>query len=100
MADSILIDTLQFGPDDAPTQKYEIYGDDEKTPKYAVILRKNGDDWQKLDETLSFAAKEEQEQAATTLDYGSGDSMPELRDLNAEARERCEQHWQSSQGSR
>jgi len=26
MTDATLIETLQFGPDDAPEQKYEIYG--------------------------------------------------------------------------
>lgn len=97
MADSILIDTLQFGPEDAPVQKYEIYGDDEKTPTFAQIYRREGDDWQKLDETLTFAARDEQKEVAVAMDYGSGDSLPELRDLPGEARERCEQHWQESQ---
>lgn len=96
MADSTLIDTIQFGPEDAPTRKYEIYGSDEKTPTYALIYEQNGGDWRKRDETLSFAAKEEQEEAASTMDYGTSDSLPELRDLNAEARERCEQHWRNS----
>lgn len=97
MADSILIDTLHFGPENAPAQKYEIYGDDEKTPTYALIYQQNGNGWQKLDETLSFAAKEEQEEATKTMDYGTSDTMPDLRDLVAEAKERCEQHWQNSQ---
>jgi len=94
MADSTLIDTLHF-PEDAPVQQYEIYGDDEKTPTYAVISRRDGDSWQKLDDTLSFAAQDEQEETGT-MDYGYSDSMPDLRDLPAEARERCEQHWQKS----
>lgn len=97
MADSILIDTLQFGPEDAPVQKYEIYGDDESTPTHAVIYRKDDGGWQKLDETLSFAAEDEQKEATEAMGYGSGDSLPELRDLPAEAREHCEQHWQNSQ---
>ncbi|RPE01283.1 hypothetical protein BBB56_10465 [Candidatus Pantoea deserta] len=97
MADSKLIDTLHFGPDDAPVQKYEIYGDDEKTPVYAVIYRLQDGDWQKLDEKLTFAARDEQKAVAVAMDYGSGDSLPELRDLPAEARARCEEHWQNSQ---
>lgn len=44
MADSTLIDTLQFGPDDAPTHKYEVYGDDEKIPTYALIYQHSGGD--------------------------------------------------------
>lgn len=98
MADAKLIDTLQFGPEGAPTRKYEIYGDDEKTPAYALIYEQNGGDWQKQTETLNFAVKEEQEEASSTMDYGTSDSLPELRDLKAEARERCEQHWQKSGG--
>lgn len=96
MADSTLIDTLQFGPEDAPTQKYEIYGDDEQTPTYAVIYQQHDGSWQKQDETLSFAVKEEQEEATNTLDYGSGDPLPDLRDLVTEAKERCEQHWHNT----
>ena len=96
MDDSTLIDTLQFGPEDAPTQKYEIYGDDEKTPTYALIYQQRDGRWQKLDDTLSFAAKEEQEEATNTLDYGSGDPLPDLRDLVNEAKERCEQHWHNT----
>lgn len=95
MADATLIDTLHF-PEDAPKQQYEIYGDDEKTPTYAVISRLNGDSWQPLDEKLSFAAQDEKEETQHAMGYGAGDSMPDLRDLPAEARERCEQHWQKS----
>jgi len=96
MADSILIDTVQFGPNDAPTHKYEIYGDDEKTPTWALIYEQKDGDWEKIDETLTFAAKDEQEEATSTMDYGSSDSLPDLRDLPAEARERCEKHWQDN----
>ncbi len=28
------------------------------------------------------------------MGYGSGDTLPDLRDLPAEARARCEEHWQ------
>ncbi len=97
MTDATLIETLQFGPDDAPEQKYEIYGDDEKTPTYALIYRQHDGDWEKLDEKLTFAARDEQKEVAVAMDYGSGDSLPELRDLPAEAREHCERHWQNSQ---
>lgn len=96
MADSTLIDTLQFGPNDAPTHKYEIYGSDEKTPTYALIYEQNGGDWEKIDETLTFAAKDEHDEAASTMDYGTSDGLLELRDLPAEAQERCEKHWQDN----
>jgi len=96
MADTTLIDTLQFGPDDAPTHKYEVYGDDEKTPTYALIYQHSGGDWEKIDETLTFAAKDEQDEASSTMDYGSSDGLPELRNLPAEARERSEKHWRDN----
>jgi len=97
MADSVLIDTLQFGSEGEGAQKYEIYGGDEKTPVYALIYRQEDGEWRKLDEKLSFAARDEQKEVAVAMDYGSGDSLPELRDLPAEAREHCERHWQDSQ---
>ena len=97
MADSVLIDTLQFGSEGEVAQKYEIYGDDEKTPVYALIYRQEDGEWHKLDDKLSFAARDEQKEVAVAMDYGSGDSLPELRDLPAEAREHCERHWQNSQ---
>jgi len=96
MTDATLIETLQFGPDDAPEQKYEIYGYDEKTPAYALIYRQHDGDWERLDEKLTFAARDEQKEVAIAMDYGSGDSLPALRDLPAEAREHCERHWQNS----
>lgn len=97
MADPILIDTLEFGAESASAQKYEIYGDDEKSPGYALIYRHSDGEWRKLDETLEFAARDEQKAVTSTMDYGSGDVLPELRDLPAEAKERCEAHWQQSQ---
>lgn len=100
MADPIHIDTLEFGMDTPTAQKYEIFGDDEKTPKYALIYRKTHGEWTKLDETLEFAAHDEQKAATSTMDYGSSDGLPELRDLPGEAKERCEAHWQESQQSR
>ncbi|WP_422882716.1 hypothetical protein [Pantoea agglomerans] len=54
-----------------------------------------GDSWQQLDEKITFAAQDEQHEARGSMGYGSGDTLPDLRDLPAEARERCEQHWQS-----
>ncbi len=73
MSDATLIDTLEFGSDEQK-QKYEIYGDDAQTPTFAVISR--------------------QQEATASMGYGSGDTLPDLRDLPAEARERCERHWQ------
>ncbi|WP_318372773.1 hypothetical protein [Enterobacter sp.] len=99
MADPILIDTLEFGNDGATAQKYEIYGDDEKRPTYALIYRQDQGEWIKLDETLEFAAQDEQEAATSTMDYGSSDGLPELRDLPGEAKERCKTHWQENQGT-
>lgn len=97
MNDLTLIDTLQYGPDDAPTHKYEIYGEDEKTPKYAIISQRESDgSWQKRDEKVSFAAEDEQQAASSTMDYGYSDGAPELRDLPAEARERCQRHWEQN----
>lgn len=55
MTDATLIDTLEFGSDQQK-QKYEIYGDDARTPTHAVIYRQQQGEWQPLDETLSFAA--------------------------------------------
>ncbi|WJD48492.1 MULTISPECIES: hypothetical protein [unclassified Enterobacter] len=99
MADPILIDTLEFGNDGATAQKYEIYGDDEQRPAYALIYRQDQGEWIKLDETLEFAAREEQKAASSTMDYGSSDGLPELRDLPGEAKERCKTHWQENQGT-
>lgn len=93
MSDATLIDTLEFGSDEQK-QKYEIYGDDAQTPTFAVISRQQGDGWQKLEAKISFAAQDEQQEAAGSMGYGSGDTLPDLRDLPAEARERCERHWQ------
>lgn len=96
MANPILIDTLEFGAEKASAQKYEIYGDDEKSPTYALIYRHSDGEWRKVDETLEFATRDEQKAATSTMDYGSSDVMPELRDLPGEAKERCEAHWQQS----
>jgi len=52
-----------------------------------------GDSWQQLDEKITFATQDEQQEARGSIGYGSGDTLPDLRDLPAEARERCEQHW-------
>ncbi|MBZ6397372.1 MULTISPECIES: hypothetical protein [Pantoea] len=95
MTDATLIDTLEFGSD-SRKQKYEIYGVDAQTPTHAVIYRQQDGEWQALDETLSFAAQDEQEEVTGSMGYGAGDSLPDLRDLPAEARERCEQHWHES----
>lgn len=38
MAQPHLIDTLEFGPENAPECKYEIYGEDDKQPQYATRL--------------------------------------------------------------
>lgn len=92
MADALLIDTLELGSD-TQKQKYEIYGEDEQTPVYAVIYQQQGSDWQPLEERLTFAAQDEQQEATESMGYGSGDTLPDLRDLPAEARARCEQHW-------
>jgi len=93
MSNATLIDTLELGSDDQK-QKYEIYGDDEQTPVFAVISRQQDGEWQPLEEKITFAAKDEQQEATGSMGYGSGDTLPDLRDLPAEARERCEQHWQ------
>ena len=93
MSDATLIDTLEFGSDEQK-QKYEIYGDDAQTPTFAVISRQQGESWQKLEEKITFAAQDEQQEAMGSMGYGSGDTLPDLRDLPAEARERCERHWQ------
>lgn len=95
MTDATLIDTLEFGSDQQK-QKYEIYGNDARTPTHAVIYRQQQGEWQPLDETLSFAAQDEQQEVTGSMGYGAGDSLPDLRDLPAEARERCEKHWQES----
>ncbi|MDE8558514.1 hypothetical protein [Pantoea vagans] len=95
MSDATLIDTLEFGSDEHK-QKYEIYGDDAQTPTFAVISRQQGDSWQKLQEKISFAAQDEQQEATGSMAYGSGDTLPDLRDLPAEARERCKWYWQQS----
>lgn len=92
MSNATLIDTLELGSDEQK-QKYEIYGDDVQTPTFAVIYRQQGDSWQQLDEKITFAAQDEQQEARESMGYGSGDTLPDLRDLPAEARERCEQHW-------
>lgn len=97
MADATLIDTLELGSDDQK-QKYEIYGEDAQTPTHAVIYRQQGNDWQPLEDTLTFAAQDEQQEATGSMGYGSGDTLPDLRDLPAEARERCERHWHEQQG--
>jgi hypothetical protein len=97
MSNATLIDTLELGSDDQK-QKYEIYGDDAKTPTYAVIYQQQGDSWQPLEEKITFAAQDEQEEATGSMGYGSGDTLPDLRDLPAEARERCEQHWHEQSG--
>ncbi len=100
MADLQLIDTLELNDDGAAAYKYEIYGADESTPEYALIFtRQNeGGEWQQQDGKLEFAAAEEKQEAKSgTMDYGSGDSMPDLRDLRQEAKERCEQHYQENQ---
>ena len=59
-----------------------------------MISRQQGDSWQKLEEKITFAAQDEQQEAMGSMGYGSGDTLPDLRDLPAEARERCERHWQ------
>ena len=92
MRNDTLIDTLELGSG-GQKQKYEIYGDDDQTPTYAVIYRQQGDSWQKLEEKITFAAQDEQQEAMGSMGYGSGDTLPDLRDLPAEARERCERHW-------
>ena len=95
MADLQLIDTLELGDEDAAACKYEIYGADESTPEYALIFTRQGEEWQQQDGKLTFAAADEKQEAKSgTMDYGSGDSMPDLRDLRQEAKERCEQHYQ------
>lgn len=99
MADLKLIDTLELGSDDASSHKYEIYGADESTPEYALVFTRAGadSDWQQQDKLQFAAADEKQEAQSGTMDYGSGDSLPDLRDLRQEAKERCEQHYQQSQ---
>ncbi len=93
MRNDTLIDTLELGSG-GQKQKYEIYGDDDQTPTYAVIYRQQGESWQALEEKLPFAAQDEQQEATGSMGYGSGDTLPDLRDLPAEARARCEKHWQ------
>ncbi|MDQ1215082.1 hypothetical protein [Pantoea anthophila] len=93
MRNDTLIDTLELGSG-GQKQKYEIYGDDDQTPTYAVIYRQQGDSWQALEENLTFAAQDEQKEATGSMGYGAGDTLPDLRDLPAEARARCEAHWQ------
>lgn len=97
MADLQLIDTLELGNDDELAHKYEIYGADESTPEYALVFARQSQsgEWQQQDGKLQFAAADEKQEATSgTMDYGSGDSMPDLRDLRAEAKERCQQHHQ------
>lgn len=84
MSNATLIDTIELGSDEHK-QKYEIYGDDAKTPTHAVIYRQQGDSWQPLEEKLTFAAQDEQQEATGAMGYGSGDTLPDLRDLPAEA---------------
>ncbi|KKB02833.1 hypothetical protein [Pantoea anthophila] len=93
MRNDTLIDTLELGSG-GQKQKYEIYGDDDHTPTYAVIYRQQGESWQAQEEKLTFAAQDEQQEATGSMGYGSGDTLPDLRDLPAEARARCEEHWQ------
>ncbi|WP_130835840.1 hypothetical protein [[Erwinia] mediterraneensis] len=91
-----LIDTLHFGPENAPDCQYEIYGSDEKRPEFAIIsMRQSDGNWKQQTERLTFAAQDEQQAASSTMDYGYSDGAPELRDLPAEARERCKQHWKA-----
>ena len=99
MADIQLLDTLELGNNEAPTHKYEIYGSDEATPEYALIFTRatQSDAWQQNGKLQFAAADEKQEADSGAMGYGSGDSLPDLRDLPAEAREHCEQHWQNSQ---
>ena len=91
MRNDTLIDTLELGSG-GQKQKYEIYGDDDQMPTYAVIYRQQGDSWQALEEKLTFAAQDEQQEATGAMGYGSGDTLPDLRDLPAEARARCKKH--------
>ena len=100
MADLKLIDTLELGNANELAHKYEIYGADESTPEYALVFARQSQsgEWQQQDGKLQFAAADEKQEATDcTMGYGSGDSLPDLRDLPAEAREHCEQHWQNSQ---
>lgn len=99
MADLKLIDTLELGNDNASTHKYEIYGADESTPEYALVFTRESTDgsWQQQEKLPLAVAEEKQEAQSGTMGYGSGDSMPDLRDLRQEARERCEKHYQESQ---
>lgn len=99
MADLKLIDTLEPGNDNASTHKYEIYGTDDSTPEYALVFtRENADsDWQQQEKLQLAVADEKQEAQSGAMGYGSGDSMPDLRDLRQEARERCEKHYQEGQ---
>ena len=98
MAQPHLIDTLEFGPENAPECKYEIYGEDDKQPQYPtrLVLDDNGE-WQPQQDEIRFAAQQEQQAASSTMDYGYSDGAPELRDLLAEAKEHCERDWQSRQ---
>ncbi|QHM72753.1 hypothetical protein [Mixta intestinalis] len=98
MADLQLIDTLELGDDAESHYKYEIYGADDATPEYALIFTRQGEneEWQQSDKLPFAAADEKQEATSGTMDYGSGDSLPDLRDLRQEAKERCEQHYREN----
>ncbi len=102
MAELQLIDTLEPGDDAAPLCKYEIYGADESMPEYALIFIRQGEDgeWQQQGK-LSFAAADEKQEATSgAMGYGSGDSLPDLRDLRQQAKERCEQHYRENREAR
>lgn len=99
MADIQLLDTLELGNNEAPTHKYEIYGSDEATPEYALIFTRanQSDAWQQNGKLQFAAADEKQEADSGAMGYGSGDSLPKLRDLWQEAKDRCQQHYQEGQ---
>lgn len=81
MAQPHLIDTLEFGPENAPECKYEIYGEDDKQPQYATrLVRDDNGEWQPQQDEIRFAAQQEQQAASSTMDYGYSDGAPELRD--------------------
>ena len=68
-------------------------------PEYALVFARQSQsgEWQQQDGKLQFAAADEKQEATDgTMGYGSGDSMPDLRDLRQEAKERCEQHHRES----
>ena len=99
MADLKLIDTLELGNDNELAHKYEIYGADESTPEYALVFARQSQsgEWQQQDGKLQFAAADEKQEATDgTMGYGSGNSMPDLRDLRQGAKERGEQHHRES----